>query len=188
MSINLRINTENSHLNTRTVDAKMNIQGQEGEFDLKKQKGSFKIKQKYDEIDIDNYRAYKQLNLESPQDLMKSQVSKAQQKAKSALSSYVRDGEALMKIENKGNPIIQIAEKNAFKHNDLSLNVEHYPRDPIEVKVREGYLQVEAELDKFQVNSKSNLKIDVTPGGVYTTATKPKLSIEAIGELYDSKI
>lgn len=188
MSINLRINTENSHVNTRTVDAKMKIEGQQGNFELKKDKGSFRIKQKYDEIDIDNYRAYKQLNLESPQDLMKTQANKAQQKAKSDLSSYVRDGEALMKIENKGDPIIQIAEKNAFKHNNVSLNVEHYPETPIEVKVKEGYLKVEAEPDKFQVKSNSNLRIDVKPGGVYTTATTPQVNIEAIGELYDSKI
>lgn len=188
MAVNLRINTENSRLQMRNVSPKMKIEGQGGDFSIKKTEGSMKIRQKADTVEINTYNAYKQLGLESPQDLMKSQGAKARKKAVQNMSSYVRDGEALMKIENKGNAIARISEKNANKVNEVDLNVAYFPEEPIEVKVKKGYLKIDSKPDKLDVKSDQKLKISVEPGGVYTKVDQyPKVNIKAVGEIYDSK-
>ncbi len=189
MSVSLKIHTDNSNVKLRTEDAKVRISGQEADFELKKTKGRFDIRQKADTIEIDTYRAYRQLGLESPQDLMRSQGRKSERKARENLSSYVRDGEAMMKIENKGKPILKIAEKNAHKEDNVELNVTHFPKTPIDIRVKKGYLKVEAEPDRVEAKVKQQLKIDVKPGGVYTTVDNyPKVNIETVGEVYDSKV
>lgn len=188
MAVSLRMNTQNSQINLKTKPAKMKISGQDADFKLKKTEGKFQIKQKSDTLDIDSYKAFKQLGLERTQDLMRSQGAKSRRKVKENISNYVRDGEAMMKIENKGNPVLKIAEKNAFKEDRVELNVTHFPQNPVEIRVKKGYLKVEAEPDKIEVDSKQKLNIDVTPGGVYTTVDRyPKVNIETVGEIYDSK-
>ncbi len=50
-------------------------------------------------------------------------------------------------------------------------------------------MKVEAEPDKIKAEAKQQLKIDVRPGGVYTTVDNyPKVNIETVGEVYDSKV
>ncbi len=189
MSVSIRINTDNTNIKLRTKDAKMKISGQEADFKLKKTKGKFDIRQKADTIEIDTYKAYKQLGLDSPQDLMRTIGRKSERKAKENISSYVRDGEAMMKIENKGKPILKIAEKNAHKEDKVELNVAYFPKTPIDIRVKKGYLKVEAEPDKISAEAKQQLRIDVKPGGVYTTVDNyPKVNIETVGEVYDSKV
>lgn len=188
MAVSLRINTEGSKLQIRNKDPKMKIKGQGGEFTVDNKKGSFKIRQKADTVEINTYNAYKQLGLERPQDQMRTYTRKSIKKASENMSKYVQDGEAMMRIENKGNSIPRIAEKNAFEADKVDLNVEHFPKEPIEVKVKKGYFKVEAEPDKIEVKSKKKLKINVEPGGVYTKVDHyPKVNIKAVGEIYDSK-
>jgi hypothetical protein len=188
MAVSLRINTENSNLQMKSVSPKMKIEGQSGDFSIDKTKGSMKIRQKADTLEIDTYNAYKQLGLKSPQDLMKSQGAKSKKKSAENLSSYVRDGEALMKIENKGNAIARISEKNANKANEVDLNIAYFPEEPIEIKVKKGYLKIDAQPEKIEVKSNNKLKISVEPGGIYTKVDQyPKVNIKAVGEIYDSK-
>ena len=59
----------------------------------------------------------------------------------------------------------------------------------LEAFVKEGYLEVEAIPDKLSTKVQKNLRIEVQPGGVYTTIDKiPKVNIETVGELIDSKV
>ena len=189
MSIRLNIQTDRSNLIINKVDPKLDISGQEATMSIEKQDGDFKIHQKADTIDINNYNAFKQLNSYSPQDLMKKAYNEGKQKASEAVSQYVRDGEAAMKIENKGNPLIEIGKAHGSPVGKTNLNIENFPKEPIEVSVKKGYLDVEAIPDKLSTKVQKNLKIEVQPGGVYTTIDKlPKVNIETVGELIDSKV
>ena len=189
MSIRLDIKTEQSNLKIDKVDPQMNISGQEATMSIEKTDGDFKIHQKADTIDINSYNAYKQLNSYSPQDLMKKVYNEDKQKTSEAVSQYVRDGEAMMKIENKGKPLTEIGKAHGSPVGKTNLNIEHFPKEPIEVSVKEGYLEVEAIPDKLSTKVQKNLRIEVQPGGVYTTIDKiPKVNIETVGELIDSKV
>ena len=189
MSIRLDIRTEQSNLKIDKVDPKMDISGQDAKMTIEKTDGDFKVHQKADTIDIDSYNAYKQLNSYSPQDLMKKVYNQGKQKASEAISQYVRDGEAMMKIENKGNPLTEIGKAHGSPVGKTNLNVEHFPKEPIEISVKKGYLEVEAIPDKLSTKVQKNLRIEVQPGGVYTTIDKiPKVNIETVGELIDSKV
>lgn len=189
MSIRLDIRTEQSNLKIDKVDSKMDISGQDAKMTIEKTDGDFKVHQKADTIDIDSYNAYKQLNSYSPQDLMKKVYNQGKQKASEAISQYVRDGEAMMKIENKGNPLTEIGKAHGSPVGKTNLNVEHFPKERIEISVKKGYLEVEAIPDKLSTKVQKNLKIEVQPGGVYTTVDKlPKVNIETVGELIDNKV
>ncbi len=189
MSVRLDIRTEQSNLKIDKVDPKMDISGQVAKMTIEKTDGDFKVHQKADTIDIDSYNAYKQLNSYSPQDLMKKVYNQGKQKASEAVSQYVRDGEAAMKIENKGNPLTEIGKAHGSPVGKTNLNVEHFPKEPIEISVKKGYLEVEAIPDKLSTKVQKNLKIEVQPGGVYTTVDKlPKVNIETVGELIDNKV
>lgn len=189
MSVSLNMRTEHSKLQIDKVDPQMNISGQEATVTVKNQKGDFKIHQKSDTLEIDSYNAYKQLNSYSPQDLMRKNYNEGKQKTSEAVSQYVRDGEATMEIENKGNPLIEIGKAHANKVGKTNLNIEHFPKEPIEISVKKGYLEVEVIPDKISTDVQKNLRIDVQPGGVYTKVEGiPKVNIEVIGELIDSKV
>lgn len=189
MSISLNMRTDQSKLNINKVDPQMNISGQEATVKVNNQKGDFKIHQKSDTVEIDSYNAYKQLNSYSPQDLMRKIYNEGKQKASEAVSQYVRDGEAAMKIENKGKPLIEIGKAHANKVGKTNLNIEHFPKEPIEISVKKGYFEVEAIPDKISTDVQQNLRIDVQPGGVYIKVEGiPRVNIETVGESIDSKV
>lgn len=189
MSIQLKMQTDSSNIQMEKVDPKMQISGQESKMVLNNDKGDFKIRQKADVVEIHNYNAYKQLNGYNLQDLMKREKSESEQKTSQAIANYAAEGEALMKIENGGNPLIQIGKNHGNTVGKTNLNIENFPKEPIEVDVKKGYIDVQANSDKISTKVYSNLRIDVQPGGVYTKIDRaPKVNIEAVGELLDSKV
>lgn len=189
MAISLRMWTDNSSIQMETQDAQMDISGQAATMNLDKTKGDFSIRQKGDTLEIHNYPAYKQLNNYSPQDLMKKMHGEAKQKASQAISQYASDGEVMMKIENKGKPLIEIAKRHGEPVGKTNLNITHFPAEPIDISVNEGYVDVQATPDKIDVSVQKNLQINIQQGGVYTTVDGfPKVNIETVGELIDSKV
>lgn len=189
MSLNLKIETQRSNLQMESKDARLDISGQDAKMDLKVEKGNFRVRQKSDTLEINNYPAFKQLNSYNVQDLMIKNKNEAKQKTSEAISRYTQDGNAMMKIENKGNPLVEIAKEHANTVGKTNLNVTHFPKEPIEINVKKGYLDIEAVPDKISVDVKKNLKIEVAPGGVYTALDKlPKVNIEVVGEHIDSKV
>lgn len=188
MSLSLRMWTDHSNVKMETKDAQMNISGKDATMNLQKKKGDFKINQKSDKVEINNYPAFKQLNGYSPQDLMRRNFSEAKQKASEAVSRYASEGEAMMQIENGGKPLVEIAKSHSNTVGKTNLNVGHFPEEPIDIKVREGYLDVEATPDEISTDVRKNLRIDVNRGGVYTTIDGyPKVNIDVVGELIDSR-
>ncbi|MBN1467476.1 MAG: hypothetical protein JXM74_01385 [Fusobacteriaceae bacterium] len=188
MSVKLNITTDNSNILIDKTEPQMEISGQQAQMTLEKQEGNFKIHQKADTLEINSYNAFKQLNSYRPQDLMVKMKQKAEQETSKGISRYVTDGEAMMKIENKGNPIAKIAEDHGYINSNTSLNIEHFPKEPVEINVKEGYFQVESNPDVITPVVQKNLNIQVEPGGVYTTVDKiPKVNIEVVGEILDSK-
>lgn len=189
MSLNLKIDTQRSNLQMEAKDAKLNISGQDAKMDIQVEKGDFKVRQKSDTLEINNYPAFKQLNSYRVQDLMEKVNGEAKQKTSEAVSRYVQDGDAMMKIENKGTPLVEIAKQHSNTVGKTNLNVTHFPKEPIEINVKKGYLDIEAIPDKVSTHIQKNLKIEVAPGGVYTTVDKlPKVNIEVVGEQIDSKV
>lgn len=189
MSLDIKMSTDSSNIKMQKIDPQMDISGQNASFQIQKKEGDFKIRQKADTVEIDSHPAFRQLNSYNPQELMIKEKQKAENKTVDAISQYVRDGETLMKVENKGTPLIDIAKSHSNTSNNVSLNIEHFPKDPIEVNVTKGYLEVDSTPDKIETFAQSNLRIDVQPGGVYTTIDKyPKVNVDIIGDLYDSKV
>ena len=188
MSLSLKIRTDQSNIQMETQNAQMDIQGQEATMTLDKTKGDFSINKKADTLEINSYPAMKQLNSYSPQDLMKNNFNEAKQKTSQAISQYVADGEAMMKIENKGKPLIEIGKRHGSAVGKTNLNVTHFPAEPIDIKVNEGYIDVQATPDEISPRVQKNLQINVQQGGVYTTVDGyPKVNIDVVGELIDSK-
>ncbi len=189
MSLSLKIDTQRSNLQMEAKDAKLDISGQDAKMDVQVEKGDFKVRQKSDTLEINNYPAFKQLNSYKLQDLMEKVNEESKQKTSEAINRYVQDGDAMMKIENKGTPLIEIAKQHANTVGKTNLNVTHFPKEPIEISVKKGYLDIEAIPDKVSTNVQKNLRIEVTPGGVYTTLDKlPKVNVEVVGEQIDSKV
>lgn len=176
-----------SNIIIEQTDPKMRISGQVGDFSLEKQERQFEINQTKPKLTIDNYPAQKQLHHLKPDDLRVEISQKAQQNYMESLSERVQNGDILLNIQNKEvNAFKEIAKNRVNEKNEVSLSLEYFPQNPIEIDVKLGEISIEYSPEKIKTNVEKTLQIDFERGEVKTKIDQyPKVEIDVVGENID---
>ncbi|MBZ4683470.1 MAG: hypothetical protein PWP46_1127 [Fusobacteriaceae bacterium] len=190
MSKLIQINTINSNIRISSTRPKMRISGQDATMNLSKTKSKFNIKTKSDTVEIHNYPADKQLYRKNPVDLQRDISSYSVQKGNQGISEYVRDGDRMMRIENKEkNAIANISVEKTYRNGKKEINVGYFPKEPIQIRVKKGYVKIDYKPYKINLDVKKNLNIDSNKGTLNIGVDRyPKVEITTYDNKIDTKI
>lgn len=140
----LQVTTQQGKLGIQTTPATLNIRQQKADVQIQQPKADVQIRQRPGKLSIDQTQAWKNLNFNSAFDIAEQAAQFGRQDWLSGLERVAREGDELMRIENKGNPIASQAKRNGvwnFEYKPggrpaydlVSLNYQANPAD-IEVK------------------------------------------------------
>ncbi|TDT68073.1 hypothetical protein EV215_1794 [Hypnocyclicus thermotrophus] len=190
MSKMIQINTINSNIRISSTRPQMKIRGQDATMNLRKTKAKFNIKTKSDTVEIHNYPADKQLYRKNPVDLQKDISNYSLQKGNQAISEYVQDGDRMMKIENnEKNAIANISLEKLYRNGKKEINVGYFPKEPIRIRVKKGYVNINYKPYKIDLNVKKNLNINSKKGTLNIGVDRyPKVEITTYDNKIDTKI
>ena len=93
-------------------DPQMKLKQSKSTLDIKQDVGNLNIKRDVVEINVDNYPPRYDLGYKNSKDFIKDFAREGKKTARKAIGQYVRQGDQLMKIENKGKPLIKQAEQS----------------------------------------------------------------------------
>jgi hypothetical protein len=193
MATRLDINIRNSNLQISSKDPKIKVTGNQSSMKLNQTKSKFTVKQKFDKVDINNYPPDKQLYRKNPTDLRRQIINYSKQKGNDAVSQYVREGNRAMELENdEKNLISNLAKESSFAKGKKDIRITYFPQEPIEIKVKKGYMKVDSKPSSIKPSVQKNIKVEATPGDLQIGADQyPKVEIQAIttsGNNFDTKV
>lgn len=178
----INITPLNSNLYINKTDAKMHIRGQDASMQIHKTGDYFQINKRDAKLNINNYGPDKQLHRKKIMDMTAEIAQEGQIGASKGVSRFVSDGQAMMKIENKGNVIPLISKKNSEQGSKSELNISYFPAEPIQINVSEARVEVNHQASKIEVESHKNLQIDAERGNVQVNVDRyPKVIIDVEG-------
>lgn len=187
--ITLNIETIKSNIQIEHQSSRMQIENISSGIRIEKQDAKLDVYTRSPKLEIDSYPAFKQLNYRNTGDFMRYYGSISQQNATEAVSEYAGDGDAMMKIESKGDTIGAISDRKAARFGGDTVNIEYFPQEPIDIRVIEGVTGADFAPGFINISSEAKLNINVDRGGVtYNIDRFPKVNIETMGSVIDQKI
>lgn len=177
----INISPLNSNIQINKSDAKLHINGQHASMQVYKTGDYFEIDKRDAKIHINNYGPDKQLYRKKIMDMTEEIAQEGQIGVSKGISRYVSDGETMMRIENKGNVIPRLAKKNS-EPSRMQVNIDYFPKEPIQISASEASMQVNSAPAKIEVESHSNLQIEAEAPRVEINVDRyPKVIVDVEG-------
>jgi hypothetical protein len=176
-----------SNILIEKTNPKMSISGQVGNFRLEKEKRQFEIEKTDAKLEINSYPAKKQLNLKRPMDVKVDISQKAQQAYYESLAERSQNADLLLNIQDENvNALKEIAIKRSSKGKDVSLNIQYFPQEPIEINVTPGDININYAPEKIKTHVDKTLNIEFQRGEVNTKIDQyPKIEVDVVGDNID---
>lgn len=110
----IRMQSQMAHIRIHQTSGKQKIRQPEASLSIQQPKAQMTIKTTPSKLDIDQSQAWEDMNLMHVFKLIKKFANEGLQGASQGTARRVQQGDALMRIENKGNPIANQAAQNGF--------------------------------------------------------------------------
>lgn len=110
----IRMNSQMAHIRIHQTPGKLEIRQPEASLSIEQPKAQMTIRTTPSKLDIDQSQAWEDMNLMHVFKLIKKFANEGIQGANEGTARRVQQGDALMRIENKGNPIASQASQNGF--------------------------------------------------------------------------
>ncbi|MGN8647381.1 DUF6470 family protein [Gracilibacillus sp. HCP3S3_G5_1] len=108
----IRIQQQNAMIGIRTIDAQLDIEQGPAKQTISQPPADLNIKTKPGKLTIDQSKALADVGIIPTEESVKKMANEAMQKAIEGSKKRSQQGDMLMKIENGGNPLAQIAKQN----------------------------------------------------------------------------
>lgn len=166
----IRTETTMAAIAIDTKNAVVHIQQPQAELDIQQPRAEMMIERTPSKLTIDQTAAWESMDLKSIRKRIEEFAENGRKEWLEGISRRIQEGNDLMKIENKGNPIVQHAEKNGMRP-EKQFNIGFIP--PL-FSVKTNYeptkLDIEWKVNKVINNTKTNKPIvEFEPGEVQTT-------------------
>jgi len=144
--------------------------------DIKLTPDKLTIKSRDAEVDIDPYPSWYDMGYLKINDLRKKETINNNSRLLEIIAQYVKEGNKLMKIENKGDPLVEIA-KSRLKPREKEIILKGIRGPSYQVTMAE--LQVQYNKSSLQVEVENQpVKYQFKPGKVESyLARRPRLEI-----------
>lgn len=172
------------------VKPKQMIQQPPAELEIKQEAAELEISQRGSKLVIDQTQAWNEMNLKDPFTLTRDWARDAYQQVMQGIARRVEEGDYLATIENKGNPIAEMARQSgspgparfniAFIPSFGSVSINFIPGE-VNMNWKQGGVFIEAETHK-PIHEYSPGKIEIY------LKQKESLTVDFIGHEVDFKL
>lgn len=144
-------------LNITQTFAKIGIETIPSSLEMRTQRAQLQIKQKHAKVnieteppilEIDQYEAFASAGFKNNSDLLTSEVERIKQEHLEMIGKIVDDGNTLSAIENGGNPIAEIAQRDSYTTHEF--NIGFIPKARPEFNLIEGEVNIEVENGDYE--------------------------------------
>lgn len=163
----IRLESQYAKLGIRTNKPIQELQQPKADLSIEQPKAELTIRTAPGKLTIDQSQARADMDLKNISQRIEEAADKGYQDSLEGIARRAQEGNELMQIENGGNPIAQIAERNS-EGPELQFNIGWIPSH---FSVKTNYVPAEVEIDvkvnKPNINVTVNKPIhDYTPGKV----------------------
>jgi hypothetical protein len=137
----LQVQTQSAKLNLRTNPAVHKYKQMKSEQSIEQPEADISIRQRTGKLTIDQSNAWRNLHLKTVFERAEEFADYSNKKWLEGVGDAAREGDELMRIENKGNPIAEQAKRNAV------MNITYQPGDtPVYDLVKVSYKANSADI------------------------------------------
>lgn len=147
----LSITQTYAKIGIETIPARFDFQSQNAQLELRQKHAKVNIETELPKVHIDQYEAFASAGLKNYYDLTKSEIEWAKQGVLEYIGKIAEDGNTLAAIENGGNPIAEIAEREFNTMNEF--NIDFIPKVGPEISLVEGKVNIDPERNSEGVNN-----------------------------------
>jgi len=168
--MSIEINRTNAQLGIERTPSRLEMRSESARLELHQKHAKVNIRTELPKVKIDQYEAFASAGLKNCYDLIREISQRAYQHVLEYIGKVAEDGDTLAAIERGGNPIADIAERDAYTEHEFGYNYIPKARPKIEVT---GSLKFYPERNAEGVNNgvegrfiPGSLKINYTPAKV----------------------
>ncbi|KAB8139480.1 hypothetical protein F9U64_00155 [Gracilibacillus oryzae] len=163
----IRIQSQNAMIGLRTNNAQLTIDAAPAKQTIKQPQADLKISTKPGKLTIDQSKALADVGIISTEQSVSKMANEAMQTAVEGSKKKRRQGDMLMKIENGGNPLSQVAKQNGERPMK-QFNIGWIPSgDAVKFHYEQAEVDIEARANKPQIDVQpTENKFDYQRGGV----------------------
>ncbi|MFC4409567.1 DUF6470 family protein [Chungangia koreensis] len=163
----LSIRTTKGMLGLNITDSQQLIRQPKADLQIRQPRATVDMETSNSILKIDSSQARRDLGLIGPLESTRKYAQRGRQAMLAGIARRAQEGDQLMRIEKKGNPIQSIAETKAVRPMKR-LGLQFVPSiSSVKISYTPSKLHIEAETNKPQISAKMNRPIhEYTPGKV----------------------
>lgn len=186
----IHISTSDAKIGIETQRPPIRIEQKPAEQTIKQPPADIEIEYRPSKLSIDSTEARADAGLKAPLRYMREVVEKVKIEAQKSVAETVRQGDMLMRIENGGNMIPQLAKMNSFEQLQFGLGYIPSSFDKVELNYDPGEVSVHVKRNEPIIDVVVNKpKTYIQPWSVKTyLKDKASISFEVIGENVSEKV
>lgn len=166
----LEISQTYARIGVDRTPSRLEIQQERARLELHQKQAQINIHTELPKVQIDQYEAFASAGLKNYLDLTKEAAERGYQQVMEFIGTKASDGDMLAAVENKGNPIASIAERDAYPEHEFGLD--YIPKVGPKITVT-GSVQLDPEKNSAGVNNgvegnyiPPNINFNYTPSQV----------------------
>ncbi|MDP4093186.1 MAG: DUF6470 family protein [Bacillota bacterium] len=161
----------------------LDIQTTSAKLELHHKEAKVNIHSELPKIQIDQYECFASAGLKGPADLTRDFVQRAYQQVMDHIGKTAEDGDRLAAIEKGGNPIAEIAERDAWPQHEFG--IDFIPKVGPSISVKGGSIEIDPEPNGEGINTgvegdytQGDVNINYTPSVINTyMAQYPSINV-----------
>lgn len=175
----IRIQTTNALLNIHTQPGQLSIEQPSAELSIQQPPAEMEINRQPGQLTIDQTKAWDNLNLKSVLKASEDAAQQGHQDVMDGIARRVQEGDELMKIENKGNPMKEQAKRH-YLFNGYQKKGWYPTTDLVDIHYDPGKLDINWKINPAIIDSKANPPIiNYTPGTIdFSLKQYPSVKID----------
>ncbi len=148
----IRIQQQHAMIGMQSRDAQLSIDSAPAKLEISQPEADLQITTKQGNLTIDQSKALADVGIFSTEESVKKMANEAMQKAVEGSKKRRRQGDMLMKIENGGNPLAQVAKENSQRP-EKQFNIGWIPSgDAVKFDYQPAEVNIEAHANKPIIN------------------------------------
>ena len=148
--MSLIINQTHAKIGIERVPGRLEIRTRNAVLELHQEQAKVNIQTELPKIEIDQREAFADIGLKSYRDLAKEMVQMAYQNVMQYIAKTASDGDRLAAIELGGNPLADIAERDAFPEKEFGYD--YIPKTRPKISLQEGKVHIDVEPRGVEAN------------------------------------
>lgn len=187
----LRMDATYGKIGLQTQNAKLRMNQQRADMTIRQPKAELSIQTLPGKLDIDQSKAFAEANLKSVYQLIEDFARRGREAVMKGIARRARQGDRLMKIENKGHPIADLGRINSSDP-PLRFNIGWMPRSPFSVKFhyQPADVRIQWKIHGPEIHVTPHpTEFTYVPGSVSGfMRQRASLNIDVVGLRYDKNI